>query len=214
MTLLALLKGDLVALAKGKVIKAEQYTQLVLAEEIVKIAQEEAEQKKLRVTNECKKLKSEAKKEGFAQGLKEWSEKLAELESMIVSNKKEMEQTLVPLAIAAVKKIIGKEIELRSEAVVDIVASSLKAVAHHRRITLFVNKNDYELFERGKGALKAAFQNLQSFALSARDDVAVGTCIVETEGGIISVDLEEQLKALEGAFHAFIEGHKSEGGAS
>ena len=122
-----------------------------------------------------------------------------------------MENSLVPLAMAAIKKIIGREIELKSETIADIVATSLKSVSHHRKITVYVHKNDIETLESRRPELKAIFENLQSFNIATRDDIAPGMCIIETEAGIINASWETQLKALESAFHSFLHSPPKEG---
>ncbi len=196
-----MIKGEGVHLApQKKVVPASEFSKLVEADGILKQIQTEAQDFRRQVASEGEKLKEEAEKKGFEEGLKQWNEKIALLEKEISKVRSDMENSLVPLAMAAVKKIIGREIELKPETVVDLIATSLKSVSHHKKIALFVNKNDLEIVEKMRPQLKAIFEHLESLTIATREDVPPGGCIIETEAGIVNVGLESQLGALEAAF--------------
>lgn len=206
MKLFETIQKENVHLAPGKkVIPAAEFSVLVEAKELLEKAKAEAHQFRLDTAAECEKLKVEADKRGFEEGLKKWNEKIEEMEQEIARVRKDMENSLVPLALAAVKKIIGREVELKPETIVDIIATSLKAVSHHRKVALFLNKNDIEIVEKNRPQLKALFEHLQSLTISTREDVPPGGCIIETEAGIVNVGLDQQLAALESAFRAFVQ---------
>lgn len=199
------IKGENVHLShKNKIIPKEEITVAFSAKELLEKVKVEANEYRKEVAIECEKLKEEATKAGFDEGLKKWNEQLKNLENEIAKVRRDMENSLVPLAMAAIKKIIGREIELKPETIVDIVATSLKAVSHHRKITIYVHKNDQDLLEEQKPKLKAIFEHLQSLTIATRDDLNPGDCIIETEAGIINASWENQLKALESAFEAII----------
>lgn len=199
------IKGENIHLAhKNKVIPKEEIVTALNAKELLEKVKEEAVEYRKEVAIECEGLKEQASLAGFEEGLKRWNEQLKNLENEIAKVRRDMENSLVPLAMAAIKKIIGREIELKSETIVDIVATSLKAVSHHRKITIYVHKNDQELLEKEKPKLKTIFEHLQSLTIATRDDLNPGECIIETEAGIINASWENQLKALESAFHAIV----------
>jgi type III secretion protein L len=196
-----LIKGDSLHPAPGKkVVSGSQFSKLIEAKEIIEKVKEEETIFRQEVAAECEKLKENATHEGFEAGLQQWTARLKDMEKHIDQIKTEIEASIVPLIMASIKKIIGREIELKRQTIADIISTSLKTVSHHKRITLYVNKNDLDLLEEQKGQLKSLFENLQSFNITTRDDVPVGGCIVETESGIINVGWEQQLKALEAAF--------------
>ena len=58
--------------------------------------------------------------------------------------------------------------------------------------------------ERKKKELKAAFEQVQSFIIEEKENIKPGGCIIETEAGIINASLENQWRALESAFEAFM----------
>lgn len=209
MTLFTLIEQEEIHLpTKTKVIPAEDYSQLIAASDIVAKTKEQEKAYRMTVATECEQLKELAEKAGFEEGLKQWNEQIALQKNETTKVRQELESSIVPIALTAVKKIIGKEIELKPEIIVDIVATALKTVTHHRRITIYVNQDGLEYVEAQKPRLKALFEHLESLSIAVRDDVETGGCIIETEAGIINAQLENQLLALEAAFRNFFETKK------
>ncbi len=191
-----------------KVIKSEDFSRLLDSQEIVSITKQQENDYRLQVAQECETLKEQAADAGFEEGLKRWSAQLKFLETEIKNVRSEIEKAIVPLALTAVKKIIGKELETKPETIVDVVSTALKTVLHHKRVTVYVNQQDLERVEAQKPALKNLFENLESLSFTARADVGEGGCIIETESGIINATLDSQLLALETAFKSFFQNRK------
>lgn len=193
---------------KKKVIPAKEFSTLVEAADILKQAKKEEIEFRLEVAQECEKLKEQAETAGFEEGLKRWNLQLEVLEREVEELRHEIENSLVPLALAAVKKIIGKELETKRETVVDIIATALKTVSQHRRITIYVNQADLDMVETNRPKIKQLFEHLETLTIAPREDVTEGGCIIETEAGIINAQLENQLAALEAAFRTFFQNHR------
>lgn len=183
-----------------KIIPAEDISLLLNAQEILKHVQEDAEKYKLEVVHECEKLKEQAQQQGFAEGYQKWANHIAKIEEEIIKVRQDLEKMLIPVALKAAKKIVGREIELSEDTIVDIVSNALKAVSQHKKITIYVNKKDLDPLERGRPRLKQIFESLEVLSLRERADVIRGGCIIETEVGIINAQLENQWSALERAF--------------
>lgn len=200
-----LIFGDRIHVApKTKVIPAAELTLLQDASQVLEHVQEDAKKYRIQVADENENLKENAFKEGYEEGFKQWAELLANFEKQIETLQKEMQQAIIPVALKAAKKIVGKEIELSQDVIVDIVASNLKAVAQHKRITIYVNKKELEALEKNKPKLRDFFEHLESFSIREREDVAPGGCIIETEVGIINAQMEHRWKVLEKAFEALM----------
>src|SRR5262249_15045025 len=112
----------------------------------------------------------------------------------------ELEKTLIPVALKAAKKIVGREIELSEDTIVDIVSNLLKSVSQHKKITIYVNKKDLDSLEAARPRLKKIFESLEVLSLRERQDITPGGCVIETEAGIINAQLENQWRSLEAAF--------------
>jgi type III secretion protein L len=200
----SLIHGDKVNIApQTRVIPGAEIATLLDAENVLKVVREDAEKYKKTVVAECEKLKDQAQREGFEEGFKQWAEHVAKLEAEIVKVRQDMERVVIPIALKAAKKIVGREIELSDNSVVDIVANNLKAVSQHKKIIIYVNKKDIEVLEANKTRLRQVFENLEALSIKERPDIQPGGCIIETEGGIINAQLENQWRILEAAFESF-----------
>lgn len=189
---------------KTKIIPKEEVDHLVSGIELLETVKEDALQYRQTVAEECEKLKEISQAEGYEEGFKTWLEHIAKLEEEIVKVRKEFEKVLIPIALGAAKKIVGREIELNEATIVDIVANALKPVASHKKITVYVNKQDWAVLEKNKAELKKLFEVLEAFVIRERQDIQPGGCIIETEGGIINAQLENQWRTLEKAFDKLV----------
>lgn len=206
MSLFTLIEKDEIHLAPDKkVIAAEDFAKLIEAHQIIAKMKEQERVYRIAVAKECEILKELAEKAGFEEGLQQWNNQIELMESEIKKVRQDMENAIVPLALAAVKKIIGKELETQPETIVDLVATALKTVLHHRRVTIYVNQSDLEYVEAQKPRLKSLFERLESLSIATRSDIQQKGCIIETEAGIINAQLENQLQALETAFRTFFQ---------
>lgn len=197
----SLIHGDSIHIApETKVIPAAEFSKALEAYEIVEAVKADALKYKQEVAEEVEKLKEQAQKEGFEEGFKKWMEHIAKVEEEIIQVRHETEKVALPVALKAAKKIVGRELEVSENAIVDIVSNSLKAVVTHKRITIYVNRKDLEALEKSRSDLKNLFENLEVLTLRERPDVAPGGCIIETEGGIINAQLENQWRIMENAF--------------
>ena len=196
-----LIHGDAVHLApKTKIIPAESISTAVEAFDVLEKVKKDAEDYRKEVTAECEKLKEQAQQDGFQEGFQKWAEHIAQLEAEIKKVRGDMEKVLVPVALKAAKKIVGRELEQSETTIVDIVANSLKAVSQHKQITIYVNKKDLDVLEANRNRIKQLFESLESLAIKEKSDVASGGCIIETEAGIINAQLDNQWRVLENAF--------------
>lgn len=203
--LFTLIHGDRILVApKNKIISAEELSTLQNAVEVLQNIKDDAEKYRMQVTKDSEQIKENAFKEGYQDGFKQWTEQLAQFEKNLEDLHKEMQQAIIPIALKAAKKIVGREIELSEETIVDIVASNLKAVAQHKKITIYVNKKELDILEKNKPRLRDMFEHLESLSIRARDDITPGGCVIETEIGIINAQMEHRWKVLEKAFEALL----------
>lgn len=209
-----LIRGDKIHLAPNtRVLPAEAFSSLLDAQGVLTAIKEDAKRYRTDVAKESEKIKEQAHKEGFEAGFAAWAKHLAELEQEIQRVHTEIQKVVVPLALKAAKKIVGREIELSPATTVDIVSNSLKAVGQHKKIVIYVNKKDLEILETNKERLKKQFENLESFSLRERNDIQAGGCIIETEAGIINAQIANKWQALEQAFASLMEAQTSEKGS-
>lgn len=207
--LFSLIKENALHVApKTKILPAEEFSTLLNAAEVLELVQKDAENFKIEEFEEIEKLKLQAQKEGFELGFKSWAQAIAALEEEIKIVRADVGKMIAPVALKAAKKIIGREIELSGDAIVDIVSNSLRSVSQHKKITVYVNKKDLESLEANRKRLRDIFESLESLSLRERDDIESGGCVIETEGGIINAQLENQWRVLEKAFDVLLKPKK------
>lgn len=149
----------------------------------------------------------EDKKEGFEKGYSDWIEKVTHLEEEIRKVRREMQKLISPMAVKAAEKIIGRELKSDQDTVVDIITTALKAVAQHKKVTIYVNPKELEAVEKKRDNVKGIFENLEALSIRPSEDVKSGGCIIETEAGIINAQLDNQWVILENAFEKMIKLH-------
>lgn len=197
-------QGEVHPSEEEKVIPAEDFSTLMEASELLVRAKEDAAQYKIQVKEECERLKGEAKEAGFVQGLEEFNEHLIQFDKQLHQLRLELQKQILPLALKAAKKIVGEQLSVKPETIVDIVLQSLTPVTQNRRFTIYVNKIDKEVLETEKQRLKEILEHVQILTIQERADVAPGGCIIETESGIINATIENQWRALEAAFENYM----------
>jgi type III secretion protein L len=197
-------RGDVHPDSEDKVLSKEDYSTLITAEEIVRLAREDAQKHKAEVEAECLELKEIAKKEGYDEGLHQFNEHLLNFDRKLRALKLELQQQILPLALKAAKKIVGNALEVNPETIVEIVMQTLTPITQNQRYTIYVNRADKDVLEANKPKIKQILEHVQTLTIQERADVAPGGCIIETESGIINASIENQWRALEAAFGKFM----------
>ncbi len=187
-----------------KVIPAEDFSTLMEAFQILAKAKEEVKDHKKQIAKECEELKETAKEEGFSEGLVRFNEHLIHFDKQLRVIRLELQKQILPLALKAAKKIVGEQLALHPETIVDIVIQTLSPVSQNHRFTIYVNKADKELLEAQKPKIKNLLEQVQVLNVQERADIAPGGCIIETESGIINASIENQWRALESAFERYL----------
>lgn len=199
--LFTLIKGGEVHLEPDvKIIPKDKLGSLISSEEVLQTIKEDAKKYRQDVVEEIEELKTKAQKDGYEDGFQKWAEAIALLEHEIKAVRKEYEKILVPVAVKSVEKLLGREIQVNENTILDILKTTLKAVSSHKKITLYVSPKERGVVEKNKEELKKMFETLEVFQILERDDIEPGGTIIETEGGIINAQLPNQMEILERAF--------------
>ena len=195
-----LIDGREITIAPGmKRLPADALSSLLDCTELLATVQKDAEEYRKKVASECEELKTHAEAEGFQAGFDKWMQTVAYLEKEVVKVREELQKVVMPVALKAAKKIVAAELQVNPQVTFDIVSSTLKSIAQHKRIVLYVSKHDYEFIESSKNKLKPLFEELESLSIRERDDIEPGGCVVETEVGIINARLQDRWRTLETA---------------
>jgi type III secretion protein L len=196
-------QGEVHPSTTEKVIPAEDFSTLMEASEILKRAKEDVEHYKKTVEAECQTLKEKATEEGFAEGLNTFNEHLIHFDKQIRLIRMDLLKQILPLALKAAKKIVGEQLSLSPETIVEIVIQTLAPVIQNHRFNIYVNKIDKEVLETQKPKIRNILEQVQVLTIQERNDITPGGCIIETESGIINASIENQWRALELAFEKY-----------
>jgi type III secretion protein L len=207
MTIFSLIQeGNVTKTSPNKILKAEEFSQLLEIDELLKKTQEDIELFKNQIEQERQEQKKEGFEEGKQEGLALFNHQMIYLDQKVKQMQHEMQKMILPLALKAAKKIVGTQLDLNPETIVEIVMQALKPVRQNHEIKIFVSKQDKQALETNKEKLKALFDQLRILSIEEKDDLQIGSCIIETESGIINASLDNQWRALEAAFEAFFKG--------
>ena len=196
--------GDIHKNDQDTFIPAKEFSELLNAREILNKAKEDIKVYLEENKKECKKYLEQAKEAGFNEGLTQFNEQILHFQQKMKQIEHDLQNLVLPLALKAAKKIVGTELQSHPETIVEIVRQNLKAVTQAHHIKIYVNRKDYEFLEKKKKEIKKILDHVQTFTVEEREDVSSGGCIIETEAGIINASLENQWRALEAAFEAFM----------
>ncbi|MCS6915157.1 MAG: FliH/SctL family protein [Myxococcales bacterium] len=159
----------------------------------------EAERLLAEARSEAERIRAQAQSEGRERGLAAVTELLVQARALSVRARQAAEADLRVLAVRIAERILGRELALHPDAVVDIAAEALAQAGGPREVLLRVHPDDLKALERGRPRLLARCSQAQAVQLRADPAVPRGGCIVETELGTVDARLQVQLQAIERA---------------
>lgn len=202
-------QGDVHPSTEEKVIPKESFSQLLEAYEIIQKAHLDAKDLLEKTQEECTELKETAQQEGFQKGLAKLNEQILYVDRELKKIRLDLQQMVLPLALKAAKKIVGKELEMFPETIVEIVLQTLAPISQSHRVIIFVNKNDKEILEKHKSRIKEILEQVEIISIEEKADIDPGGCIIRTEKGMINATIENQWRALEQAFEKYLRSKKT-----
>lgn len=188
---------DKIPLSSPKVLKREVYEASLEARDVIALAQEKAKHIIEDAQRDCDAIREQARQEGIAKGLAEWNQILARAHQRADELAKDWEETMLRLSVRIAEKIIGQQLTLRPETIVEIVREVLQGARPGKQLTIQVNEVDAHEVRSRVSRLKEAVSASSEIQVVASATVPRGGCVVESELGIIDARLETQLKCLE-----------------
>ena len=88
-----------------------------------------------------KKSKNRLFRRAFRKGSNRSISHIIALDRELKEIREEVHKKILPLALKAARKIVGEELKLHPDRIVDIVMTALKPVTQHRKIVLYVNRS-------------------------------------------------------------------------
>jgi type III secretion protein L len=182
-----------------KVLKREAYEASREAHDVLSVAQEKARQIVEDAEREREAIRERAREEGYAEGLRKWNEILATTSQKAEELTKVWEDTMLKLSVRVAEKIIGEQLKLRPETIVEIVKEVLQSVRFGKHLIIQVNEEDAPHVRPRIDRLKASLGVSNEVEIVASPSIPRGGCLIESELGVVDARLETQLKCLEDA---------------
>jgi type III secretion protein L len=171
------------------------------ASQIIADAEQQAEQISQAAQAEAFELRAGAHEQGFKEGADEAGAKylqvIAEHSQRMEKKEGEVASQIRQLSLAIAKKIIGKELQLNPQAIVEMAKKHLQSIRQRREVYLRVSPSDLENLKAQKRELIDQLGRAKEIELRADEALSPGSMFIETEAGTIDARLETQLAVIE-----------------
>jgi len=185
------------------------------AQKIIEHAQAEA--KKLidqaKIYGETAKQEAHAeglklgKEDGYKAGLEEFSSYMNEAKNLFTQLVREREQVLsgiepelARLSISIAEKIIGSELDINQDAVINIIRNAMSKIKSREEVTIKVSPDDLDYVRENKDVFARMVEGLKNLEIISDPRVDRGGCMIETNLGNADARITTQLSTLELAF--------------
>jgi flagellar assembly protein FliH len=160
-------------------------------------------------------LEKDAYQQGFTEGqkagseigekmaaalLERYSKTLDELNQLRREVLMTSEHEVIRLALEIARKVIKREIAIDEEIVLTLVKVALKRVSDQTLITVRLNPKDCNIVKRYQSVRTESDSLSDGIKLAEDPLISRGSCVIETESGIIDARVEEQLREIEKGF--------------
>lgn len=192
------LKKQNVSLPAGKpILKADEYGQLIEANEIL----DQAHQKASETIAQAYEIYETNKKKGYEDGLEEGrlehAEKIMDTAMQAIEFFESMENSTAGLVTKCLEKVIG-EID-DDELILRIVKSGLAVARNEKRVVVRVCVDDLDAVKKSTSTLLQAYPGISLLDITADSRLTKGACLIESELGVVDSSLDTQLEAIKRA---------------
>ncbi|MDR3211642.1 MAG: HrpE/YscL family type III secretion apparatus protein [Planctomycetota bacterium] len=200
-------EGGLAPDPADRIIRAGDYAQFVAASELLQATRLRAEE----IIRQAETAAEECRKKGYADGVVEGKAELADRLFEAVSGSVEqlssMEGTLVKVVLQSLRTILGQFDQ--GELVTQVVRHALRLVRDEKKVILRVSSGEAETVEKRLADLVSHYPGMGRVDVVADSALAAGSCILETEIGVVDASLERQLASIEDNFRHHLEEPRS-----
>lgn len=179
-----------------RLIDAEVYDAGRQAKQIVAAAEEQARQIVEQANAERDRVHQEASEAGHQEGLAKVTALLVEAGRLRDKKIAELEHQVTRLAVKIAEKILGRELLLNDEAVVDVAAQALLTARQQKEISLRINPKDARVIRENQRRLIDQLSRAKQIEIREDEEVPRGGVLIETEVGVIDARLDVQLEML------------------
>lgn len=167
------------------------------AQAVIEAAHEQAEQIRQDAQEAARNLQEEAYLSGRQAGIEEWAQRLLQTSLQSHQQLKQQRERMARMVLAAVEKIAPlQDPQGVYRQVLRMLSKSMQAV---RYVTVRVCPQELAHAETALRELARGSAIGKLIEVSADERLGAGSCLVESDQGIIDLSLDSQLKALRNA---------------
>lgn len=166
------------------------------ADGIVADAQAHAESLRARAEEDARAAITAAAGKGEQEGRDSVADVQALAERLAQQLDASLEHDALEAAVEAARELAAAEVKHRPSAIVDIVRKALASAKHQKEIFVRVSPRDAALVKERKRELLDVLSRARDMDVREDPLLAPGSCVVETEIGIIDAQLQTQLDVL------------------
>lgn len=161
-----------------------------------------------RAQQEANSIKENAAKEGYAQGLQQAKDDLQKLKEVIFNNlraKQEVFEYIAPdileISVDIARKIVKKEIQQDPQLVLESILEVLKNISKDEsKINIKVNPSQVSYIKSAMPEIISTSGIDAKVHIFGNDSVDVGSCIIQTQNGVVDATIDTQLEIIKEAF--------------
>jgi flagellar assembly protein FliH len=109
---------------------------------------------------------------------------------------KSSEGTVLKLAIALARKIIGDAVTIDETIVLDTVRRALRHVVEKETVIVRVNPEDLKIVREHRSEWISIVEGTRALEIEEDERIRRGGCLVETESGSVEAQIEKQIQTL------------------
>jgi type III secretion protein L len=179
------------------ILKAEDVATLIEAEKLLAEIRERAQEIERKAEENYRQRHEAGYRDGLHAGKMEYAGKILETVMSSVEYLEHLEVSLVRIVGEIVRKLVG-EMD-HGELIVRLVRQALQTVKGERKVIVRISSRDEAAVRQGLGGLLQQYSSAEGgfIDLLSDSDLPPGSCILESEMGVVEASLETQLKNLE-----------------
>ena len=182
----------------ARVLRAADLAVLVQAQEVLDNAHAQAQAIVAGAQEAFEAERRRGYEDGKQEALLDQAEKMIETVSRTIDYFAGVENEMVDLVMAAVRKVMDGFDD--REKVMAVVRNALAVVRNQKQMTMRLHPGDVDTVRERINDILAAYPGVGYLDLVGDARLARGACILESEIGMVEASLEGQLEALRGAF--------------
>jgi len=180
------------------------------ADEIIRQAELEA----AKILEEAKE-KQKGFEKGYEEAKSQYEDLIQEAELIRENALKEYQETLQSIEKDALniildisRKVIGTEISMNKEKLLEMIAQAFERCSNRENITLKVSSADYDFIIENKDRILSMVEGIGQLEIVKDQALKLGALILETPYGSVDAGMDTKLKKIEEAFFKVLASRK------